>query len=701
MSVSTSTYTANSVKITISNELSSTNIIPALDQSMAKGGWALYDTVATTTFSPIVTKVYRAINADTLTYKYMIMRINTINLTINTSSCESWDAVTTHLPTNETWHGAGAFPQGYDLKDSVILVSATPRHCILWTFIKSEPSLWSGILEFERVAAEDVATGSPVPCWAWTNSLMLGTPFGQAANTAISQIMLAFPRTADGLTGAYAAKVYAPTTNRGMFPPSYPGGTLTISSAADPNLLHLGSYYNMTYGWDTLKTVVSPVAVDAISKSMPLGRSYNVGITKPIGGALDSTNIKIDSVGGWPSASGTSTECLLLPLNGGCEADAAYAVGQFTQFYGQTSAAVLSKPIAIGSTVWLAASDGIRTFDVNAGQGGTTTLRYSNASGVQDIVFDGQQTIYGSISTGVVKIDTESFATTSITNLTSGTSYLNIDQKYVYAVSRTALLSPQCYAINRALFVTSSTYVLGTPLTVASGFGVPVPDYQGSVYLATQGGTVSSQTMRLANYTADTGVQLNGVVNPRSAAATLVTPDSPTSFYIDYASGKIYLAAAFAANGSLYEMTTSLTTSSVAFFATGATGAACQSHLNQAAAVDYRGDLMIVPVRGSFIISPRKVGQISTTVGYAARALFNSPSATVPGTPAAITTLASLNTGSRPLGFASGMSTNSVRLFTTFSSVVASDNRINVNTGIHNVSYTVAGNPNGRLTVKG
>lgn len=697
MSVTTSTYTTNSIKITVSNETSSTNITPQIDAAMAAIGWSLYDTVGTTTFSPIITKVYRVLNADTITYKYMMYRINTITLAINTSACEAWDD-TLHIATNESWHGAMGFPQYYDLKDSYILITGSARHCVLWTFIRNEGGLWTGVFEFERVASEDTADLN-VPCFGWTSSVMIGTPWGQATTATTSQMMMALPRTADNLTGSFAARVYAPSTNRGMFPPSYP--STTISVGTDTNLLHLGSYYNISYGWDPTKTIVSPVAADAITKSMPLGRAYNVGVTKSIGSFLDSTLVTADTTGGWPSASGTSTEFLLMPMNGGCELDAAYAAGKNAVTYGQATAAVLSTPITIGSNVWLAASDGIRTYDMNTGQGGTTTLRYSNASGVQDIVFDGERTIYGSISTGVVKIDTETFATTLITTIAGGGSYLGIDNKYLYVASRTAATAPTVSMVSRSTFtVNAGAYTLGTPLAVASGFGKPVPDYLGKVYVASQGGTVSAQTMRIASFTADNGTQSVGVVNPRVTGSVTVAPDSPTSFYIDYSSGRIYLAVGFATNGNIYELGTDLVaTSNTATFPTSTTGAACWSHLNQAAAVDYRGDLNIMPVRGSFIISPRKVGQISATVGYAARVQFNYPQQVNPGNVSSIATLAAVGTTSHPLGYAAGMTTNGSRLVTTFSTVVASDNRINVITGIYNTT-AVNGGQTGRLLIK-
>jgi len=698
MTVTNTAYTTNSYKVTVSSEVSSTNIVSGVDTAITTLGWTQYDVIATTTFSSITTYVYRAINADATTYKYLIIRWDLIKLQFFTSTCENWNN-TTHVATNESWNGSGAFPQGYDIKDCFIWIGARDRHIAIWSFIKNEPGIWTMVMEFERVAGEDTAA-SNVPCWAWTNSLILGTPWGGTLNTTISQIMFAFPRTADNNTGASAAKIYAPVTSRGMYPPSYPSGTLAIT--VDANLLHLASFYNMTYGWDTSKTLVSPVSADAISKSMPVGRAYNVSVTKSIGSFLDSTLINADSTGGWASSSGSNTEMVILPLNGGSEVDAAYATSKNTAIYSQAGTAVTSKCIAIGDIVWAAASDGIRTWTMASGQGSTTALVYSNASGVFDIVFDGLQTIYGSTATGIVKIDTESLGTTTISTITGGTSYLGIDNKYVYAVDRAASTTPKCYMINRSTFtVNAGAYTSGTALTVASGLGTPVPDYSGAVYVASTAGTTASQTLRLSSFSADTGTQLLNVPNIlRSVAATLQN-DSPTSFYIDYTSGRIYLFIAAAGSGSIYEINSSLVAlQTVSSASTAATGAPSSSQLNYTGSLDYRGDLNIVPIRGMFFVGNKKVGIATVTSGWCTRVHWNYPSATTPGIPFVSTNNASVGLPSTPLGYAATMTHNGVRTFASYCQTLASDNRIYYISNYYNAT-TISGSTAGRLLIKG
>jgi hypothetical protein len=553
MPVSTSTFTTNSVQIIVSNESDSTNTINAVNAAIVRLGWTLFDSIATTAFNPITTYVYRVINADATTFKYCIIRWDTVKLVFYLSCAEDW---VNGAPVNESWTGGGAFIHGYDLVTSSILVSASARHIMIWPYINNQPGVWSGIWEFERVAGEDI---SGVPCFAYTNSLMVGTPWGQTLNTFASNICFAFPRTADGFIGAAAANIYAPVTNRGMMPPAFPQtgyvpGAVASPITGDTNQLHLASYHNVTYGWNPLASVVSPVSADATTKSMPFGRAFNWGVTKPMGAGLDTTTVTGDAIGGWPTGQGTSTNYLLLAMNGGAEADAAYAVGKSTLTTGTAASVILGRPLQIGSTVWLPASDGIRTYDIGSGQGGTTTLRFSNASGIQDIAYDGQRSVYGSTINGVVRLDIYTFTSTSITSITPGTSYLNVDNKYVYAVSRTASITPTCYMINRSTFtVNAGVYTLGTALTAASGFGTPMPSYTGTVYVATEPGTVAN-AMRISNFTADNGTQINIALNPRPGSGGGIQSDCATGFYMDRTSNRLFCATSTATNGQIFEI---------------------------------------------------------------------------------------------------------------------------------------------------
>lgn len=266
MSVSTSNYTSTGISgiITISNELSSTNIISAVNNFITSNGtgnrgWTLYDTlegnepgtgVSGNVHSPINTYVFRSQNADTTTYKYLIMRWDIIKRWLWTSTCESWDNTTSHTPSNECWTNNSAFIHGYDLIDGKIFLSIAPRHAVIWTFISSSPGLWSMVCEFERDAAENTA-GAGYPCWAWTCSLMLGTPFAKGPTEGPSKIIFAFPRLSDNSTGRLAASKVKTGTIRGAFPPDLLYGTaLSIVDHVPYNYLHLGSAFYGINGRD-------------------------------------------------------------------------------------------------------------------------------------------------------------------------------------------------------------------------------------------------------------------------------------------------------------------------------------------------------------------------------------------------------------------------------------------------------------------
>ena len=570
--------------------------------------------------------------------------------------------------------------------------------------------MWAGVFEFERVAPEDTTVGA-FPCYAWTNSLMIGTPWGKAATGTVSTTMFAFCRNPDGSTGAAAATNYAPVTSRGMFPPAFPSGTIAIT--VDANTLHLGSHYNIPYSWDVSKTILSPVSVDGITESMPFGRAYNLGVSKPMGNALDTVYTNIDSTGGWPSASGSSTECILLPMNGGFEGDAAYASGQLSTSYGAsptTGSVAFTKCISIGDTMWIGAADGIRTWNMDGGNATSTTLIYSNASGVTDIIFDGERTVYGAISTGIVRIDTETLASTVLTtNVTGGGAYLGMDYAYVYMTSRTAATAPQCYVISRwnpgasTGFAQVATYTLATTLiVVASTFGTPVPDYTGKCYVATTGGTLTAtQTMRIASFTASTGAQLFNVVHPLKTVASATMPDSPTTFYIDYLTGRIYLIAPNATSGAIYELNTSLVAiQTVTSVTTAATGAPMYSNLLPAAGPDYRGDSNVVAIRGIFHASSKKVGIATVTSGWNARFLLNSPMAATPGNIQYLATTASLGLASTPLGYGGQITHNGCRTLASYCTTLASDNRAYYIKDYYSVT-NIKGTGTGRLTLKG
>jgi hypothetical protein len=716
MTVSTSTYTTggNSFIIGVSKEIGSTNIIDAVSTVLTNKGWSLFDTVDASVlanpFMPIVTKVYRVLNADGVTYKYLIIRWDTVKLFFYTSCCESWNA-TTHVATNESWTQAGGFAQGYSPEGCMLLVGASTRHFMIWPFINRQPGLWTAIMEFERVAGEDLASVSttPAPCYAWTSSVMLGTPWGQnggiSAGTAQSpsgqsSVIFAFPRLPDNTVGPNAANAMIPLTNEGFMPPYYPqAGNITV--VGDLNFGHLGSYFkNLTYRWDTqgLKLPASPFSVDHKASMQPYGRAYNFGVTANFGRAADTIFANVDTAGGWPNGnltSSTNTECILLPLNGGTEANTLAAAqtmysgtgtapGLYT--YNPTVVApslaissIPNKVLAIGDTMWISANDGIRTASIS-GVGSQSILRHYNNQGIWDIVFDGQRTLYGGAANGVVSIDTVAGNVTYYTSantIANGCSYLGIDAKNVYAASRFANTAPTCMVLDRATGVIGTGNVFvhrNTVLASASGFGTPVPDYAGNVYLAEQAGlaAVTATTLYMSSFVANTGVGTTITTPGRNSSNNSSGGDG---IWYDYITNRMWLITAVpttvAAPVQIEIFPGNLrvaANANVTLSSYNVTSVTTNSGFGNSP--DYRGDISIIPFRGVHAITRKQPGlQSATAPSNTQFTTFIHPAQLNGIYPSglAITGL-TYSTGNalvNPWGCSAGLTTNGAQLFTS------------------------------------
>lgn len=627
MSVTNTSYSTNSYKITIANEFAGSNdIITGVNTAITSLGWSLFDSINQTDYSPMATRVYRAGNVDGTTFKYAILRWDTLNLRLNLSCSESWNT-TSKTATNESWHSTGLFAHGYDVRDCYIFVAGTSRHLVLQSYIRNEPSHWAGIFEVERTAVEDISSNS-APCFFYTNSLMFGTPWGTNDSNTRSVCMVAFPRTNDNETGAFAAKTYAPVTTRGMYPPYYPSSntgntganSVNILSTHDGNMLHLGSFYNTigTWGWDPLKIVVSPVSLDHTYKSMPFGRIYNTAITKPIGsGGLDSTYINADGTGGWPSPTGSNTEFLTLALNGGSEDQFSNTAGRCTLTFAnnQGTTVIFGTVTAVGNTVWAAANNGIYSWDMGSGANTSATQRYVNSNGVIDIMFDGLRSIWGTTNNGIIQVDTETYATNANIAADLGCGNLSMDNKYIYASNRTTSTTPKMYRFWRANGNLSSHMLANTALAAASAFGKPVPDYKGFVYAIIQQGSQSTGSGRIRQtvwYAESANANTGLASNDLSASGTI---NSQAAFYYDPNTEGLYTFLNIATtNGLIYRYgnvanigsfsTAQLWTPGFSAFSS------YRSEVVQAnrgyTTWDWLGDLVFMPRRGLLCVSPRR-----------------------------------------------------------------------------------------------
>lgn len=682
MAVANTTYTTNSIRVDITNETDSNTIIAGVNTAITTLGWSLFDSVNQTTYSPMVTRVYRVLNADAVTYKYAILRWDTLNLRLNLSCSEDWN-VTTKVATNESWHNAGLFYLGYDIRNSAIYVAATARHLILSSWIRNEPGLWAGILEFERIAQEDIAQNS-APCFAYTNSLMFGTPWGQTANNSASRYMMAFPRTPDNQTGAYAARIYSPVTTRGMYPPYYPSAntgntganSVIIVSTHDGNALHLGSFYNTLglWGWDTSKAVVSPVTVDHIYKSMPFGRVYNMGVTRPIGQqSFDSTFLNADATGGWPLSTGANTEFLTLAMNGGSETEYTNTTARLSVTWSNNFNMVLGSVAVVGNTVFASANNGIWTWEINTGANTSAIQRYVNSNGVVDIMFDGLRSIWGTTNNGIVQLDAFTYAANVNVSADLGCMALNMDQKYIYASSRTRSTQPKVYTFFRANGNLSAHLNVGSALSGVTCFGRPVPDFKGFVYAVTQSGAQAVHRQIVWNSEA-ANANVGASNNAFTAAAGI---NWQSSFYYEYNNDTLYFFTNENGTGRtvIYGNVPNNNVWTVIYNNTGTwapTSVQANFTYNPSPAItgawDNVGDLVFTPRRGWLHITPRRTGanQTSQTAFSSLMSLQHPDSPTGTGTPFSYGNFTSSDIVNATNGFPSHQITNGIRVFQTF-----------------------------------
>lgn len=795
MAVTNNQYAANTIKVVITNELTgSNNVISGVNTAIIALGWTLHDTVDQTTYSPIVTRVYRSPNVDGATFKYAILKYDTLRLKINLSCAEDFN-VTSHIATNESWHADGCFYHGYDLRYSSIFINATARHLLLQTSILNEPGHWAGIFETERVAGEDIGSNT-APCFFYTNSLILGTPFGiettRYSNTSF--VMCAFPRTPDGLTQEFAAGVYAPTTSRGMWPPYYPSGntanigmnTVFTTANTDFNALHLGSWWlnigagaisglnssaaistqGGVWGWDATELPMSPIAVDAIRKHMPFGRVYDVGITHPIGNQLETTFFTANTTGGWPDNSTvgvSNTEYLIMPLNGGLEqylsnnymatgtwSNPPLAMNAGIQVAWSNNYNVTYSTLAtVGNNVFAAANNGVWVWNQMAGVNTAANLVYFNANGILDLMYDGVRSVYGTTNVGLIQIDTETFATNIITATAmtdqGGCSYLNMDNRFIYAVNRTANTRPYCHMIYRANNTVAPNViqmVSGVALNVASGWNTPMPDYNGFVYLSNSPGTASSQQKRMLVANVDgansaTSGFNTGVANTTMywyATAAHAAQYEFDNIWLEPFSNRLYHFMIATTIGYVMEYSNDRTFTLIANTAQIGTGfgvnSGCQAQMgywHQANAAfgaattaaftnntqDFRGDLNIVQHRGMFQVQPKFPGRSinASTFSFITRFVLHHPFPNPSNTNKIAGLLsrcyeaqnsvssAVTSAGSTDIKFPSNFAyTNGIRLFNNFY-LSNNETRIQVQSNYF-PNHSIGGYPTGRLLIK-
>ena len=303
MSTKTTAIGPNSVAINYSINSNVTEVLDAIEAFITTKGWDLFDAAAGTN-----TRMYRALNADQTTYKYMSVDIGNSSYLVN-EVYEDWDA-TAHSGTNMAYtSNVTSESQRLSLQYSgYVYVFATARWCIFQTRLNdgfigsSSGQAWSGCLEIARDNPDE--TPGDFPIFGWSNGYRF---VGYQASGSYPECF-SLPRTIGnetGQTGQYPSTV------------STLAGATWDSSARLYDMLPQIS--NPLSDTDDI-FVLTPFAVNSNRRSSQdfniRGRFYGIKLlSRNLGSLLDKITIKCDTEVFY-SPNGTDTEHHILTASG-------------------------------------------------------------------------------------------------------------------------------------------------------------------------------------------------------------------------------------------------------------------------------------------------------------------------------------------------------------------------------------------------
>jgi hypothetical protein len=465
MTITTTALGANTTQITLSGETSVANFITALDTAITNGGWTQYDV------SNQYNRIYSSVNADGSTYKLIGITIDPGTLKISTTSYELWNT-TTHVGTNETFtfNRAGTMGIAFSLCDVLVMVSS--KWLVLQSFIRNEPSCWSGVFEVAREAVEDTAANG-VPCWCWVSSATIFSTAGTA------RPFVSFPRTAGGLTGSNAV---ISTANLGLQMPYVKlGGNLGAATTSLTNFV--------SYAWNSNNRIVQS-ARPCFGISELHGTMFGLKFTYNIGNPYNTVSVPIDSNFNYSAigtntphwilgAAPTSAPTNVLTTNGAIPSG--YAVSNSVAVSGSTAGAVCAVPVGpnwySGTTSGVVFVDGTGTTLLSLGVITGTTLA------IYDIKYDNVRYVYASTATGIYQIDTQNNNAVVFLAITNGVGSLHYDGTNLWAARCGSIVSNTVYQINLSNFTVAATIPLTN--TGAAFIGGMCTDNAGNLYVVT------------------------------------------------------------------------------------------------------------------------------------------------------------------------------------------------------------------------
>lgn len=410
--------------------------------AQASSGWTLYDafwgginTDAGIT-SPEYTQVFRSLNKDGVTYKNLIVRYDTKQGTINTSTCEYWDTLanynnaattpasltaSTHVATNEAWTYFDSAPIGFNTTTTDLIIMVSPRWCILHSYLNNEPSSWAGVVETAREDIMDTAVAN-IPCWGWVSStlwLLGATSVSARPLNTTEHTLICMPRTRQGYTSINAAKAWGADYGATFFP------NWTNASSMAAFAYYLGNQQNkfISNAWDSTRRLTLPIKPisDYAATIANYGQIYGMKILSPVGVNMNKITIPVNSDGD-AAVGGTDRSHWLLNLAHKT------ASTDNTAWFGNTNwtSEVIAtggrpeKVISTGAAYYVIITGGTKITRINATTKAITDI--VSGGGYTDIKYDGERYIYVTSSTPTIaltRIDTADDTTIVTANSSS------------------------------------------------------------------------------------------------------------------------------------------------------------------------------------------------------------------------------------------------------------------------------------------
>lgn len=455
-------------------------------------GWEIYDEF---TDGVRITHVYRSLNEDGITYKNIIVRINTILGEINLSTCESWNNAT-HVATNEATCFANHCPIPFKTRLTDLLIFISPRYCAMMSVINNEISEWSGVFEMQREDANDTAAAN-YPCWGFISAplWMLGAntyserPFAGSYHTAICM-----PKTRNGHTAGNAAVNWSMDFGLMSIPPLWsPSGVGSVG-------YYLSSALNILTStqWDTnaiLALPVKPIHIHSTGVPSNYGKIFGMKVASPIANAkmLDKVPIKIDSEGDF-YPTGTTNNHWVLPLS-----HLRYELSNMVAAYRPRDINILGQSmidlVSVGDFVYLiTTSNNIFKIDTLSG----AVYNYTQSFGTYtDIEYDGERYIYIGTSSGLIKLDTWSSDSRETLSITNGVKSLSINHTHILTAPYNGTPTPVISRVDKNTFALDATLPTVTLTTFSESVTIKdiVCDGYGHFYLIATCATASNSKL--------------------------------------------------------------------------------------------------------------------------------------------------------------------------------------------------------------